>query len=244
MSNKITESGEILFWRAFKYSLLRSLPCAAIPVIGAIICIVAGYSHKVYFGVFLTACVLSVIATVSVIVRCVYKAFPRKNDGNSPSIISAVLLSGFLGTALDLISCFACGAICGAITKTGHAGAFLLIMDNAFTAAFLLFIAALVTVQAVLAATSLAVLNGKKKKKSIVSRTCRAAVPIFTVLGVYYVIAILLFTFTDMSFTANIAVDYFLTEDVLWLITAIIPTSGAAWTALWLLCAKSAKSAK
>ena len=240
MVKSIPESGEKLFWRAFKYSIVRSLPFAALPLICAPILSVGGYSHAKYLGGFLVCCILSVACAAGANVYFIYRSFPRANDKKSGCICHALMLSAFISTLVAIVSSFGGGAIFGAITKTGHAGAFLLILNNAFTAAFLLFCAAHMVTQSLFAATCFAVIKGKRKRRGVVSRTCRAAVPIFTVLCVYYVVAILLFTFADMSFTANIAVEYFLTYDVMWLVASLIPIAAAAYALLWLLCAKSA----
>ena len=139
MVKSIPESGEKLFLRVLKYSIVRSLPFAALPLICAPILSAGGYSHAKYLGGFLVCCILSVACAAGANVYFIYRSFPRANDKKSGCICHALMLSAFISTLVAIAASFGGGAIFGAITKTGHAGAFLLILNNTFTAAFLLF---------------------------------------------------------------------------------------------------------
>lgn len=241
MTDKRAVKGENLFVRAFRYSLLRSLPFALIPVIGWIICLVLGVSDGIYLSVYLTACFISVICAVGANVLFAYRAFPRKDDGNSASVCNAILLSGFIAAFASLLSAFGFAAVCGASAGEGLAYGIFYTLKHNFTALFIAFVSALMLSQTVFTASVLSVLWGKAKKKGPVSRTCRAAVPIFTLLAVYYAIMLIIFSYSDMSYAANLASERFLNENAVWLVTVLIPISGAAWATLWLICRIKAK---
>ena len=240
MSDKRARGGEKLFVRAFKFSLLRSLPFALIPVTGWLICLICGMTDGIYIGVYITACVLSLICALGTNLLFMYRAFPRKADGNSASICSSILLSGFLSSLASLLCAFAFAAVCGASVGEGIAYGIFYTLKHNFTALFIAFVSALMLSQTVFTASALAVLWGKRKKKSFISRTCRAAVPIFTLLAIYHALMLILFTYTDMSYAANLASEHFLNENAIWLVTVLIPISAPALTALHLLCRKTA----
>lgn len=241
MSNKHAASGENLFVRAFKYPLPRSLPFALIPAIAAIICLIIGITDTVYLSVYLTACSISVLCCIGANLLFAYNAFPCKNDGSASKICSALLLSGLISAFASLLFAFGFAAICGASVSEGIAHAMLYALKNSFTTVFISFVSALFAVQAVYSSLFLAILCGKKKKKSVVSRTCRAAVPIFTLLTVYYSLMLMLFTYSDMSYAANLASEHFLNENAVWLVTVLIPISIIASAVLWVLCIGRAK---
>ncbi len=240
MSDKRAQTGEKLFVRAFKYSLLRSLPFALIPVIAGLICLICAVSDGVYLAVYLTACFVSVICAVGANILFTYRSFPRKQDGNSARICSAILLSGFVAATASQLVSFAFAAVCGTSASEGLAYSIFYTLKHNFTALFITFVSALMLSQTVFTASVLSVLWGKGKKKSVVSRTCRVAVPIFTLLAVYYAIMLILFSYSDMSYAANLASEHFLNENAVWLVTVLIPISAAAWAALWLMCTRKA----
>ncbi len=240
MNDKRVQTGENLFVRALKYSLLRSLPFVLISVTAAIICLICGVADGIYHAVYLPACFLSVLCAEGANVLFLYRAFPRKADGRSGSLCSAILLSGSIAAFASLLVSFSFAAVCGASATEGTAyNTFYTLNDN-FTALFITFISAFLFSQTGFAASAFAVLLGKSKKKSIVSRTCRAAVPVFTLLAVYYALMLILFSFTDMSYAANLASEYFLNENAVWLVTVLIPISAVSYTALWILCRNAA----
>ncbi len=243
MSDKHAHTGENLFVRAFKYSLLRSLPFALIPVIGCIICLVSGCTDGIYLGIYVPACFLSVLCTKGANILFMYRAFPRKADGNSASVCSAILLSGFAAALACLLISFGFAAVCGT-SEQAYASDILYTLKHNFTALFIVFVSALMLTQAVFSASALSVLWGKSKKKSVVSRTCRAAVPIFTLLAVYYALMLIFFSFTDMSYAANLASEQFLNENAVWLVTVLIPISASAWAVLWILCIRKSNKLK
>lgn len=241
MSNKHAKNGEDLFVRALKYSLPRSLPFALLPAVASVICLIIGITDTVYLSVYLPACCISVICSVGANLLFAYKAFPCKNDGRARGICSALLLSGFIAAFASLLFCFGFAAVCGAAVTEGLACGILNTVKHRFTTVFICFVSALFTVQAVYSALLLSVLYGKKKKKSVVSRTCRCAVPIFTFLTVYYSLMLMLFTYSDMSYAANLAYEHFINENAVWLVTVLIPVSAIASALLWLLCIGRAK---
>lgn len=239
MSDKRAQAGENMFVRAFKYSLLRSLLFALIPLTAGLICLICG--SGIYLALYLPACFLSVLCAAGANVFFMYRAFPRKPDGGSAGICSAILLSGFSSVLAALLMSFAFAAVCGASAADGAAYGIFYTLKHNFTALFISFVSALTLSQTVFAASALSVLWGKGKKKRVISRTCRAAVPIFTLVAIYYALMLIIFTYSDMSYAANLASEHFLSENAVWLVTVLIPISAAAWSVLWLMCTVKAK---
>ena len=241
MTNKRAVSGENLFVRALKYSLLRSLPFALIPAIAAIICIAIGVTDGNYLCIYLPACCVSVLCCIGASLLFAYNSFPCSKDGRASKICYALLLSGFISAFASLLFSFGFAAVCGGLASEGLAHNILYTLKSNFTALYISLVSAHFAVFTVFAALFLAVLYGKKKKKSVVSRTCRAAVPIFPLLTVYYSLMLMLFTYSDMSYAANLASEHFLNENAVWLVTVLIPISIIASSVLWLLCVRRAK---
>ncbi len=68
-----------------------------------------------------------------------------------------------------------------------------------------------------LALLLISVIRGRKiKKRKGISRTCTAAVPVFFCAALYYALMLFLSSFTDISGLSGMAVEYFLTEELLW----------------------------
>ncbi len=95
-----------------------------------------------------------------------------------------------------------------------------------------------------LALSLVSVVWGRKmKKRKGISRTCTAAVPVFFCAALYYALMLFLSSFTDISGLSNMAVEYFLTEELLWFEVTVSLASLPALAALTVFLLKPLRSA-
>jgi|GEM_PF-7113805 len=241
MNNTHRPTHDSLFFpHVFKYSARHSVPFALLPAIGilitAAVCGIQGNSEA-YLLCYLPFCALSVLICGGMDLYFLYRSFPRKKDDNSPIITLAILLAGCSALIASLFTSFACAVIYGAFAADGHGHELYLLFKNNFTAIFILFFASVFLVFTTFSATALAILWGKKRKKrKNLSRTCLSAIPIFTVLALYFAVLFFLSSFTRINDLSNIASGYFLTENVIWMLITCCLGAVFAWLLLSALC--------
>ncbi|MDY5940904.1 MAG: hypothetical protein SPJ23_04555 [Eubacteriales bacterium] len=234
----LPERKEALFSRVFRYSVPRAVAPALLSVIGALITGIASLffpgSDTIYFSVFLPCSLLGIILSESILLSHLYRAFPRAQDGNGSVISAALLTSGALSVFAALFLPLLSAALLSAATRIPEADRFAELLSGHFAAVFVSFFTLFAFDFSILIAVMLTVLLAKgMRKRAGISRTCLCALPVFTGLALYYTGVFFFSSFTSINGLENLASDYLLTDNVLW----ILLTLGAGGLLLSLLLA-------